>query len=132
MTDQPRPPIGCECLVEARRLLRERGWTPKNSGINSPFGPDTGPLTVLNALWRGACWGPERKAVHPPAAAKACTLLGRTLGITDEEVSFTDIGDWCRVPGRTQEEVIRLFDLTLQQAADRLFRVIREGFEEDA
>jgi hypothetical protein len=125
MTDRP---TAMAALREAHRLLQERGWTPRNRG--GTFGPDSGRLSVLNALWRASCYGPEGECVYPPAAGKACELLGRTLGLQGE-VSFVDLGEWCRAPRRTQEQVLDLFDRTIRAANRRRFAAIVKAGEED-
>lgn len=103
-------PSFIQCLRNARTLIAERGWVP-DGPTAAP--PSSGPLTLTGSLWAGARWGEDGKLVDPGAAGAACHILCVALWgqqAEDASFSFVALGQWARLEGRTQEDVLGLFD----------------------
>lgn len=108
-------PSAIRVLVEARALLAERGWIAESPHEGDWFGEQDGPLTMRAALWAVARWEKDgRTLVDPGAAGRAVKALCVVLFQRDVEGSYVTLGRWGREPGRTQEEVLALFDRTIE------------------
>lgn len=84
-----------EVLENARKLLLARGWVPTSGGGRPPFGPETGPLTLNQALWLG---GTEPNGIcHVGTIGEAADLLAAHAGI--EPDSFAALSAWARQVG---------------------------------
>lgn len=110
MTD--RKPNAIQVLRGARTLLQERGWQAKRVPRGSLYGPEEGPLTLNEAIWRAALYGPDKKLVAMDSLDPAVTALGKTLFPNEPHPGFSHLSPWAREAGRTQSEVLRLFDAT--------------------
>lgn len=122
-----KPPS--KILKEAYDLLKERGWCVRNDGDTISV-PDSGPLTYRQALWQAGIYDTEKGMVDIGSVGLVAKMLCRTLG-GDPGMSFLEVGSWCNVEGRTQEEVLKLFRITMRQAAERLLKFIYEAESED-
>lgn len=120
-------------LRTARALLLERGWTPSIDD-DDMFG-ETGPLTINRALWRASRWqGTEKVLVDPRAAGDACRALCGVIYGPEAEITdpgFTDLGRWERKEGRTQAQVLRVFDRWISAASKRFVKAIFRLDEKD-
>lgn len=106
-------PNAIQVLRAARTLLQERGWVAKRVPTGSICGPEDGPLTLNEAIWRAALYGPEKQLVAMDALDPAVHALGKTLWPDDPHPGFSHLSPWAREAGRTQAEVLRLFDATV-------------------
>lgn len=112
MVDAPnKKPNAIQVLRGARALLQERGWLDKRVPPGSLFGPEEGPLTLQEAIWRASIYGPEN-LVAMDALDPAVVALGKTLWPDAAHPGFQYLCPWAREDGRTQAEVLRLFDAT--------------------
>lgn len=116
-----RKPNAIQVLREARRLIAKRGWVPTNPG--SVWNLPDGPLCIREAVYAAARYpGDDGKTLVAmntlgPAIRALCAVA--RLG---PDASFVELGRWQKVEGRTQAEVLALFDRT----ADRWVEVIRD------
>ena len=92
-----------DVLRDLRTLLLKRGWIPTRPG-DIPFGAETGPLTLTQALWRAACHGDQ---VCMGALDRATRALCLSAGL-GREGTYPELAGWARP--RSQEQVVALID----------------------
>lgn len=87
-----------EVLGNARKTLLTRGWTPTSEGGKPPFGPEEGPLTLNQALWRGGTEATGK--CHVGSIGEAADLLADHAGV--ERDSFAALSAWARTLDATR------------------------------
>lgn len=105
-------PTGFEVLKRARGLIAERGWSPVSTLF--PYGRETGPLHINEALWRGCLWTDDdnREMVALDSVATASRGLVAALG-GNQDLRFAELSAWGAEPGRVVHEVLALFDAVI-------------------
>lgn len=103
-----------EVLIEARRLIAEKGWTQE------VYSRDVCGRSSLTEEFDGnpVCFcadGAIRRATHMhQARIEARAVLGKVVGARG--VSGFEVWRWNDEPGRTKEEVLAAFDRAIELA----------------